>query len=62
MDKKPTTDRNDVSEPLAAPLVLSTGETLQIAGGLAATVSSITGRCCLTCGIGALGPYEAAKV
>ena len=59
MEKNRTGDRNDVSQPLPAPLVLTQAETMQIAGGLVQAVSSVGIRCCLTCGIGASGPYTA---
>jgi hypothetical protein len=57
METNLTNDRNDVSAPLPEPLVLTNAETTQIGAGLAAAVSSVGIRCCLTCGIGALGPY-----
>lgn len=51
MEKHPTTDRGDSSQPLPEPVVLTQEETRQIAGGLASAVTGVTGGCCHTCGI-----------
>jgi hypothetical protein len=59
MQKNSTTGTNEASRPIPEPVVLTQEETTKIAAGLAATVISVTGRPCLTCGIGALGPYQA---
>lgn len=56
MQKNATTDKNDVSQPLPEPVVLTEEEVMKIAAGLAKTV---VGRGCYLCGIGALGPYQA---
>jgi hypothetical protein len=56
MQKNPTTDKDDVSQPLPEPVVLTEEEVMKIAAGLAKTV---VGRGCYLCGIGALGPYQA---
>jgi hypothetical protein len=57
MEKRIPLDNTSPKEPSPAPVVLTTEEAKQIAGGLAASVASINVRCCLTCGIG--GVYRA---
>jgi hypothetical protein len=57
MNKHSATDRTASGALPAEPVRLTAEEAKQVAGGLAAAVIGVGVRCCLTCGIGALGPY-----
>ena len=52
MEKNSPTERNGFSELLPEPVVLTQEEAEQVAAGLAQAVAGVSGRCCLTCGIG----------
>jgi hypothetical protein len=59
MDKHtPLNNTSSKQSSSSAPTVLTEEQAKQIAGGLAAAVASVTGRCCTTCGLG--GPYQSA--
>jgi hypothetical protein len=52
MEKNLPADRNDFSQLLPEPVVLTQEEAEQVAAGLAQAVAGVRGGCCPTCGIG----------